>query len=180
VIVSGLTEGLCGRFRSGHFDGVTTVVAALLNIVQPHAVYFGQKDAQQSAVIRRMVRDLHWPIEIVVCPTVREPDGLALSSRNVYLTPAQRAQAPSLYAALTWARDQIRAGQRDVPMLTAAMRDRIGFAGPCEVNYIEIVDPDDMTPKSTASGRSLIALRVRIGSAALIDNIVVDPDAPDE
>jgi len=174
VSVARLTDVLCGPIRPGHFVGVTTVVARLFNMVGPDAAYFGQKDAQQSVVIQRMVRDLHWPIRIVVCPTVREPDGLAISSRNAYLTPEQRQQACCLYAALTWVRQQIEAGQRDVKQLQAGMRKSIESAGPCSIDYIEIVDADELTPKVTAKGRCLIALAVRIGPARLIDNLVVD------
>ena len=174
VTVKRLTEGLCGAHRPGHFDGVTTVVTKLFNIVQPDAAYFGQKDAQQATVLRRMVTDLLWPIEIVVCPTVREPDGLALSSRNAYLSPAERRQALSLSAALFRARDEILAGQKDVAALVAAMRERIESAGPCGIDYVEIVDADELTPLATARGRCLVALAVRIGGTRLIDNVVVD------
>lgn len=174
VTVARLTEGLCGAHRPGHFDGVTTVVAKLFNIVQPDRAYFGQKDAQQAVVIRRMVRDLCWPIEIIVCPTIREPDGLAMSSRNAYLSPAERIQARCLSAALGWARDQIAAGRRDVAELVSQIRQRIASAGPCSIDYIEIVDAEELTPKERVEGRCLIALAVRIGSARLIDNVVVD------
>jgi pantoate--beta-alanine ligase len=176
VAVSGLTEGLCGAHRPGHFDGVTTVVALLFNIVQPDVAYFGQKDAQQAAVIRRMVRDLAFPIELVVCPTVREPDGLAMSSRNAYLDPEQRAQATCLYKALTCAHDRIEAGQRDIAVLIKEMRDGIESAGPCSIDYVEIVDPDTMRPKTAAEGRCLVALAVHIGNARLIDNMLIDAD----
>ncbi len=196
VAVRGMTETLCGPHRPGHFDGVTTVVAKLFNVVQPDAAYFGQKDAQQAVVIRRMTRDLCWPIEIVVCPTVREADGLAMSSRNAYLDAAQRKQAAALYRALTWARERIeggrssprrhgdtekkegvesrRGGQRDAAELVRGIRERITSAGPCMIDYVEIVDADELTPKERVEGRCLIALAVRIGPARLIDNVVVD------
>ncbi len=174
VSVARLTDGLCGPHRPGHFDGVTTAVAKLFNIVQPDAAYFGQKDAQQAVVIRRMVTDLLWPIEIVVCPTVREPDGLALSSRNAYLSPQARTQARSLFATLDWARGQIESGRRDVAPLLREMRERIEAAGRCSIDYLELVDADELTPKQVARGRCLIALAVRIGPARLIDNVVVD------
>jgi pantoate--beta-alanine ligase len=174
VSVRRLTEGLCGRFRPGHFDAVTTVVAKLFNIVQPDRAYFGQKDAQQAAVIRQMVRDLDWPVEVVVCPTVREPDGLAMSSRNAYLSPEQRRQAVSLSAALVWARTRIEGGERDVAKLVAGMREQIESAGPCQIDYLEVVDADTLEPKPGAAGRCLVALAVRIGGARLIDNVVVD------
>ena len=174
VSVSRLSEGLCGAHRPGHFDGVTTVVAKLFNILQPDVAYFGQKDAQQAVVIRRMVKDLRWPIEIVVCPTIREPDGLAMSSRNGYLSPDQREQACCLYATLNWAREQIEAGRLEVVPLLAEMRERIESAGPCTIDYIKLVDAEELTTMETARGRCLVALAVRIGSARLIDNVVVD------
>ena len=174
VAVRRFTEGLCGRFRPGHFDGVTTVVAKLFNIVQPDRAYFGQKDAQQAVVVRQMVRDLDWPIEIVVRPTVREPDGLAMSSRNAYLSPQDRKQAVCLSAALAWAETWIARGDRDAAKLVAGMRERIESAGPCQIDYIEVVDADTLEPKSSAAGRCLVALAVRIGGARLIDNVVVD------
>jgi len=179
VVVARLTEVLCGPCRPGHFDGVTTVVAKLFNIVQPHRAYFGQKDAQQAVVIRRMTQDLCWPIEIVVCPTVREPDGLALSSRNAYLSADQRRQACCLYRSLEWARSEVEAGRRDAEALVAGMRRRIEEAGPCTIDYIQVVDAETLEPRSVVEGRCLIALAVRIGPARLIDNIIVeDVDAP--
>ena len=174
VTVERLTEGLCGAHRPGHFDGVTTVVAKLFNIVQPDVAYFGQKDAQQAAVIRRMVKDLLWPMEIVVCPTVREPDGLAMSSRNAYLRPADRRQALSLSAALFWARDQILAGRRDVAELSAEMRRRIEAAGPCSDRLRRNRRCRRVDRPGQARGRCLLALAVRIGGTRLIDNVVVD------
>lgn len=174
VTVGRLTEGLCGRHRPGHFDGVTTVVAKLFNIVQPDRAYFGQKDAQQAAVIQQMVRDLLWPMEIVVCPTVRESDGLAMSSRNAYLSLRERRQATCLNAALQWAKECIDSGRRDVAGLTAGMRERIEAAGPCTIDYIEVVDARTLDPKTVVIGRCLIALAVRIGSTRLIDNVLVD------
>jgi pantoate--beta-alanine ligase len=179
VSVARLTNGLCGAHRPGHFDGVTTVVAKLFNIVQPDVVWFGQKDAQQAVVIRRMARDLFWPIEIAVCPTVREEDGLALSSRNAYLQPDQRRQALCLWETLNWARQQIKEGQREVAPLLAAMRRRIKKAGPCSIDYIDLVDAEELTPKKIIEGPCLIALAVRIGQSRLIDNIVVDAESPD-
>jgi len=174
VSVSTLTQGLCGAHRPGHFDGVTTVVAILFNIIQPDVAYFGQKDAQQAAVIRRMVRDLRWPIRIVVCPTIREPDGLAMSSRNNYLTPQQRQQAVCLFHALDEARQRITSGERDTAKLVAGMRKTIESAGPCEIDYIEIVDEGNLAPRAVVEGRCLLALAVHIGQSRLIDNLVVD------
>lgn len=174
VAVARLTEGLCGAHRPGHFTGVTTVVAKLFNIVQPDVAFFGQKDAQQVVVIRKMVRDLLFPIEIVTCPTVREPDGLALSSRNAYLSPPERTQALCLSRALSFAREQIAGGARDTGRLLSAMRTQIESAGPCVIDYVDLVDADELTPKPRIEGRCLIALAVRIGRTRLIDNIVVE------
>lgn len=174
VSVARLTSGLCGAYRPGHFDGVTTVVAKLFNIVQPDRAYFGQKDAQQVVVLRKMVKDLMIPIEVVTCPIIREADGLALSSRNVYLSPAEREQALCLSRSLNWAREQIEAGEPDVSTLVEGMKSRIQAAGPSTIDYVEIVDGDELTPKSKVQGRCLIALAVRIGKTRLIDNIVVE------
>lgn len=175
VHVARLTDTLCGPCRPGHFDGVTLVVAKLFNIVQPDVAYFGEKDFQQLAVIRRMVRDLDMPIEIVGCPTIREPDGLAVSSRNAYLTDAQRRQATSLYRALCAARTRIRAGARDPVELTDQMRRIIDEAGLANVDYISVVDPDSMQPVQRIDKPVLIALAVHVGPARLIDNLLVDP-----
>jgi len=174
VIVPGVSEGLCGVGRPGHFQGVATVVAKLLNIVQSDRAYFGQKDYQQTVVLRRMVADLCWSIELVVCPTVREPDGLAMSSRNAYLSPEQRIQARCLYAALSQSRDQIAAGNSDVSQLVQNMRSHIESAGPCRIEYVEIVDAEDLSPKSKVEGPCVLALAVRIGPCRLIDNILLD------
>lgn len=173
VAVARLTEGLCGAHRPGHFTGVTTVVAKLFNIVRPDLAFFGQKDAQQVVVIRKMVRDLLFPLEIVTCPTVREPDGLALSSRNAYLSPAERKQALCLSRALNFARDQIARGTRETAPLLADMRGQIESAGPCVIDYVDVVDADELTPKPRLEGQCLIALAVRIGRTRLIDNIIV-------
>lgn len=174
VAVSRLTEVLCGPCRPGHFEGVTTVVTKLINMVQPDVMYLGQKDAQQAVVLGRMVRDLRLPVDVVVCPTVREPDGLALSSRNAYLDAAQRRQATSLYAALTAARERIERGERDSAVLVEGMRRRIEGAGPCVIEYISIVDAEDLSARSRLSGRCLMALAVRIGATRLIDNVLLD------
>lgn len=176
VAVSELAEGLCGAHRPGHFTGVATVVTKLFNIVQPDVAYFGQKDAQQVAVIRRMVRDLFLPLEIVVCPTVREADGLALSSRNAYLSPDERRRAVSLSAALRWAEAQVANGQRAAKPLVTEMYRQIQAAGPCSIDYIEVVDAEDLRPREQIFGRCLIAVAVRIGSTRLIDNVVVEVD----
>jgi pantoate--beta-alanine ligase len=177
VHVARLTDTLCGPLRPGHFDGVATVCAKLFNIVQPDRAYFGQKDAQQLAVLQRMVRDLDFPLEIVPCPTVREPDGLAMSSRNAYLSPEQRRQAGCLVQALRLAQERIAAGQRDPAALVAAMRQCITAAGPAQIEYISAVDPASLQPVPRISGPVLIALAVRIGPARLIDNLLVRPPA---
>ncbi len=173
VSVARLTERLCGAHRPGHFNGVTTVVAKLFNIVQPDVAFFGQKDAQQAVVIRKMVRDLLWPIEIVVCPIIREPDGLAMSSRNAYLSPAERQQALSLSAALAWAREQVAGGERSTPILIEGMTRRILEAGPASIDYVEVVDAEELTPVPQIEGTCLLALAVRIGRTRLIDNVVI-------
>jgi pantoate--beta-alanine ligase len=175
VHVARLTEPLCGRHRPGHFDGVTTVVTKLFNIVQPDAAFFGQKDAQQAAVIRKMAVDLDMPVEVIVCPTVREPDGLAMSSRNAYLSAEQRQQALCLYRGLQGARRAIAEGGRDAEALISQIRRTIAAAGPCTIDYIEIVHPETLEPVGRVTGPVLIAAAVRIGKARLIDNIVVDP-----
>ncbi len=178
VRVEKLTEPLCGRDRPGHFEGVTTVVAKLFNIVQPDVAFFGQKDAQQAIVVRRMTEDLNFPVEVDVCPTVREPDGLAMSSRNARLTPEQRRQATCLYRALEQARSEVAAGQVRTAPLIASMREVILSAGPCEIDYVEIVDAKTLEPIEEVTDTALMALAVQIGPARLIDNVQVDPSGP--
>lgn len=178
VCVAGVTERLCGAHRPGHFDGVATVVAKLFHIVEPDAAYFGQKDGQQCVVIRRMVADLNMPVRIVVCPTVREPDGLALSSRNVYLSPDERRQAVCLSQALHGAEEQIRSGCRDAAAVVDGMRAVILAAGPCVIDYVEAVDAETLQPLATLAGRCMLAVAVRIGTTRLIDNAVVDVPPP--
>ncbi len=175
VHVSGLTETLCGAHRPVHFDGVTTIVAKLFNIIQPDVAYFGQKDAQQLAVIRRMTRDLDLPVEIVGCPTVREADGLAVSSRNAYLDDAQRKQASCLFRALGEAQARIETGAADPTAVIDAMRRIVDDAGPAVIDYISVVDPESMQPVQRIERPVLVALAVRIGSTRLIDNLQVDP-----
>jgi len=173
VDVEGLTEGLCGAARPGHFRGVCTVVTKLFNIVGPHRAYFGEKDAQQLAVIKRMVRDLDMRVEIVPCATVREPDGLAMSSRNVRLSPAERAQAPVLYRALTAARLAIENGERDAERPKADICAALADADLATIDYVEIVDADSLEPVTTVDRPCLIALAVFFGDVRLIDNITV-------
>lgn len=176
IHVSGLTEGLCGANRPGHFDGVTTIVAKLLNILPADVLFFGEKDYQQLLVIRRMVRDLSLPVEIVSCPTVREKDGLACSSRNRYLSPSQRSQAAVLSRALFSARDRIAAGHRRVMELVSRIRSEILAAGPAEIDYIEIVDAEALDALTEVDRPARIALAVRIGPCRLIDNMAVNED----
>jgi pantoate--beta-alanine ligase len=173
VEVQGLTDGLCGRSRPGHFRGVCTVVTKLLNICAPDRAYFGEKDAQQLAVIRRMVRDLDMPIVVVPCATVREADGLAMSSRNVRLTSEERAQAPAVYRALTAAKGLVDGGLRDAATLDAAIREVLREAPLGEVDYVEIVSADTLEPVAALKGECVIALAVRFDGSGtrLIDNI---------
>lgn len=174
VTVERLTEGLCGASRPGHFRGVATVVAKLFNMVRPDAAVFGQKDAQQAAVIKQMARDLDFPVTIVVGPIVREPDGLAMSSRNAYLTPAERAQAPALYHALNLAKWLVRSGKRDAGMVKREMAKLLAREAPLgEVDYIGIVDNRALEPVKRIAGGTLVALAVKFPSARLIDNTVI-------
>lgn len=174
VTVEGLSERLCGRFRPGHFRGVATVVSKLFHLVQPRRAYFGQKDAQQVAVLRKMVRDLDFDLEIVVCPTVREPDGLALSSRNVYLSPAERQAATVLSRALSWAQDRVREGEREAAVLLAGMRRVLEAEPLCRLEYLEVVDAENLEPLAHLGGDVLIALAAYFGKTRLIDNAVLE------
>lgn len=169
VNVERLTERLEGAHRPGHFRGVTTVVTKLFNILQPHRAYFGQKDAQQLIVIRRMTRDLAFPIEIVDVPTVREPDGLAMSSRNVYLSADERRAATVLFRALEQARQLWDAGVRDGSRLRAAMRAVVESEPLARVDYVSVADPDTLEELDAAGDRALASLAVRLGSTRLID-----------
>jgi pantoate--beta-alanine ligase len=168
-----LTDGLCGAFRPGHFRGVTTVCAKLFNIVQPDVAYFGQKDAQQVVVIRRMVQDLNMPLQICACPIVREKDGLAMSSRNKYLSADERKRALCLYHALTLCKKQIIAGQRQTSQLTSAMKQIIE-QNQGRIDYISIVDPRTLEPLETVQEKAMAALAVYIGQIRLIDNFLID------
>jgi len=174
VTVKELGGYLCGKSRPTHFDGVTTIVAKLFNIVRPDFAVFGQKDAQQAAIIKRMTIDLNYQIEILVGPIVRESDGLAMSSRNKYLTPGERKAAPILNRSLEWAREVIE-GRKSVHTseIVAGMKAQILAAGPFEIDYIEIVDPESLLPVIDFHGREvLIALAVKIGNTRLIDNVL--------
>jgi pantoate--beta-alanine ligase len=170
-----LTETLEGAHRGrGHFDGVTTVVAKLLNIVEPDAAYFGQKDAQQALVVRRMVRDLNLPVRVSVCPIVRDPDGLALSSRNVHLSAAERERALALSAGLGAAADALAAGERDGDALLAAAHGPLRAAG-VDVEYVALADPDTLAPVTAVTGETLLAVAARVGDTRLIDNVILTP-----
>jgi pantoate--beta-alanine ligase len=174
VAVEKLTEPLCGRSRPGHFRGVTTVCAKLFNIVGPDVAYFGQKDAQQAVTIRRMVRDLNMPLEIVVCPTVREPSGLAVSSRNQYLSAQQKKDAAQIYRSLQECRRMIDAGVTATQRIIARMREILQQVPSMEIEYISIVDAETLETIERIAGHVLVAVAARLGSTRLIDNILVD------
>jgi pantoate--beta-alanine ligase len=175
VSVAGLTELLDGhpeRRGPAHFAGVTTVVTKLFNMVQPSAAYFGQKDAQQALVIKQLVRDLDIPVRIEVVPTVREPDGLAMSSRNAYLTDEERERALGLSRALAAADREVAAGRRDARTVLAAASDELEAHG-IEPEYLELRSADDLSPADRVNGRTLLAVAARVGRARLIDNVIL-------
>jgi len=175
VHVAGLTEHLEGEHRGvAHFEGVATVVCKLLNMAQPDVAYFGQKDAQQAAVIRRLVRDLDIPVRIAVQPTVREPDGLALSSRNVHLKGADRGRALALRRALEAAAETVAAGERDPHAIEHAGRSAMEGLG-VEAEYVALVGPDDLRPVERVDGDVLVAVAARVGPTRLIDNTILHP-----
>ncbi len=173
VQVRELSQGLCGDKRPGHFDGVASVVAKLFHVVNPHAAIFGEKDFQQLAVIKRMVKDLDFDIEIVGMPTVREADGLAMSSRNAYLSPEERQQALTLSRALERAQALVKAGERDAGKLLEAARAEIASAPDARIDYLELRDPDSLHLVPTLSGPTLFAMAVFVGKTRLIDNRVL-------
>ena len=179
VLVEGLSEKLDGRSRPGHFRGVTTIVAKLFHIIEPEAAFFGQKDAAQLAVIRRMVRDLNFPVEIVACPIVREPDGLAMSSRNAYLNKEERGRALVLQRSLAEARQQFNAGETGAAKLTSAAKEVIAREPQVRLDYFEIVDPDTLDPVERISRKTLVAVAAYVGSTRLIDNLVIGPQLRD-
>lgn len=168
-----LSQTLCGKSRPGHFRGVCTVVLKLFNILSPDAAVFGEKDAQQLAVIRRMARDLNLAVKIVPLATVREADGLALSSRNQYLSAEERAQAPALRQALLAAAELARGGVRDAGVLRDAVVEMIGAAPLGRIDYVEVVDAETLAPVTEATGKILIACAVYFGKTRLIDNLTV-------
>lgn len=177
VVVEGLTERLEGASRPGHFRGVATVVAKLFNIVQPDRAYFGEKDFQQLQVIRRMVRDLNFPVEIVAVPTVREEDGLAMSSRNTYLDPEERRAALVLQRALARAQELAAEGERDAAHLRTAMQEVLAREPRARVDYVSIADPETLRERERLDGPSVVSIAVYIGKTRLIDNARIGPVA---
>ena len=176
VEVQELQDLLCGASRPGHFRGVATVVMKLFNIVQPDIAYFGQKDAQQARIIRQMVEDLNVPIRLRVCPIVREPDGLALSSRNQYLSTAQRESAGVLYQTLEEVRKRVEKGERDARVLREILASRIAATPGALLDYAAVVDADTLKPLARLKGEVLVALAVKFGTTRLIDNILLSVD----
>jgi len=174
VNVEGLSDRLEGRVRPGHFRGVVTVVLKLLEIVQPRKAFFGRKDAQQARLVRQMARDLHLDTEIVVCPIVREPDGLAMSSRNTYLSAEERSAAPVLHRALDGARRAIERGERDALRLVATMREVVATEPLAQPDYAEIVDTETLEPLTRVRGSCLALVSARIGKTHLIDNLLIE------
>jgi pantoate--beta-alanine ligase len=175
VEVEALTRPLEGAMRPEHFKGVTTVVAKLFNAVQPHKAYFGQKDAQQAAVIRQMVRDLNFPIELVVCPTMREADGLAMSSRNKYLEGTDRQSATVLFRALSAANSAYENGERDAGRLRTLMKEVLAAEPKATPQYVSCADYDTLVELDAVKGKSLLSMAVLIGRTRLIDNLVLEP-----
>jgi pantoate--beta-alanine ligase len=176
VVVEGLSERLDGRSRPGHFRGVATVVSKLFHIIEPDVAFFGQKDAAQSAVIRRLVRDLNFPVEIVICPIIREPDGLAMSSRNAYLNPEDRQRALVLRRSLALVEERFRTGERSAAKLIAAASEVFAREPQVRLDYFEIVDPDTLDPIEQIDRPALAAVAAYVGSTRLIDNVVLNPE----
>ncbi len=168
---SALSRTLCGESRPGHFEGVCTVVTKLFHLLAPDAAVFGEKDFQQLAIIRRMVRDLNFPIEIISVPTVREPDGLALSSRNQYLSAEERAQAPVLRAALLAAAEAFRGGEKSAARLVEQICRQIGAAAGARIDYVDAVDAETLQAQEMANANTLLAVAVYFGKTRLIDNL---------
>ena len=174
VTVEQVTQPLEGKHRPGHFRGVATVVAKLFTAFTPDRAYFGQKDAQQAVVIRQMARDLNFPVEIVICPIVREPDGLALSSRNVYLSPEERRAATVLYRALSAAKAKFDASERDAEMLRAAMSSTLAAEPLAREEYVSAADLETLAELEQVEGGVLLSMAVRIGKTRLIDNFLLE------
>lgn len=179
VVVTELSEPLCGRARPGHFDGVSTVVAKLLATCDPDRAYFGRKDAQQLVVVAKMAADLNFRTEIVACPTLREADGLAMSSRNAYLSPEDRAAAPALYAALMAAAAIVVAGERETKVVEAALSDELAGRPRLDVEYAQARDARTLAHHEHLDGEVLLAVAARCGAARLIDNVVIDLSGPE-
>ena len=177
VRVEGLRDRLDGASRPGHFDGVATVVAKLFHIVQPDAAFFGQKDAAQVAVLRRMVRDLNLPVEMILCPTVREADGLAMSSRNRYLSPEERRQALVLWRALQVAEALVKNGEQQSARLLDAMRSAFASEPAARIDYLAVVDADTLLPVNDVRAGALLAVAAHVGSTRLIDNLILPSSA---
>jgi pantoate--beta-alanine ligase len=177
VEVADLQDRLCGATRPGHFRGVATVVAKLFHAVEPDIAVFGQKDAQQAVILRRMVRDLDFPVTLVVAPIVRDPDGLALSSRNVYLSAGERREALLLHASLEAVRARLVDGERRPAVLVGTMRETLAAATGVRIDYTAIVDPETLRPVDSASGRLLLAVAAFVGTTRLIDNLVLEVHA---
>jgi pantoate--beta-alanine ligase len=175
ITVEGLSDRLDGKSRPGHFRGVATVVAKLFNIIQPDLAFFGQKDAAQIAIIKRMVRELNLPVQIEVCPIVRESDGLALSSRNAYLSSEERRNARALFRSLERVRSTFEKGERSTAKLLEAGKAEIAKSPSVRLDYLEIVDPDELTPLSAIDRHSLAAVAAFVGKTRLIDNILLTP-----
>jgi pantoate--beta-alanine ligase len=175
VNVEGLSDRLCGKSRPGHFRGVATVVAKLFNIVEPDFAFFGQKDAAQVAIIKRMVRDLNFAVAIEVCPIVRETDGLALSSRNAYLSADDRKMALVVHASLQRAQKAFESGERDAAKLAAEGKKAFLWQPAARLDYFEIVDPESLDPVAATSKRWLVTVAAYIGNTRLIDNILLEP-----
>jgi len=173
VTVEHLSDALCGKNRPGHFRGVATVVTKLLNMIGPDTAYFGQKDAQQAVIIKKLAGDLNMPVKIKVMPTMRERDGLALSSRNVYLSDAERKDALVLYQALKLAKGLVKRGVRGTTKITDAMKQLIKNKKTAKIGYVSIVDLENLEPLKRITGRCLIAEAVWIGRTRLIDNIII-------
>jgi len=173
VMVEDLSDKLDGRSRPGHFRGVTTIVTKLFHAVEPDAAFFGQKDAAQAAIIRRMVRDLNFPVEIVICPIVREPDGLAMSSRNIYLDLQQRKQALVLQRSLLQVKQMDEAGEYNAARLIVAAKEVFVTEPAVRLDYFEIVDPDSLDPVNDVSKGALVAVAAFVGTTRLIDNILL-------
>jgi pantoate--beta-alanine ligase len=174
VNVEKIGEPLCGEFRPGHFRGVATVCAKLFNIVIPDIAFFGQKDAQQSVIVKRMVADLNMPLKIAVCPTVRESDGLAMSSRNQYLSENERKYAAYLYKSLQKCRQMAAEGEKDSDKIAAQMRRILNNVPSIKIEYISIVDAETLEPMKQLGSKVLAAVAVRIGTTRLIDNVLLD------